>query len=442
MAEKIPFGQAGKIYPPEFITGRKGKSGKDLPDKWQASRRIHTLSGVVKEITAWGNTSEEAIENLVLKTKEKLAMPGGSLLLSNSSVVGSVALEWIAQLEKESERANPRIKAGTVSGYERTFEKALLPLFGQVRLNELTPALCQAHINTIADNFSEDYARKAATVMKQICYTAMMHNALATNPMLAVKPPRRILPEVITFTPAEMAAIRQALWADGLATFERNPDDIHAAFQWAVLGEVLISTAMRFGEALACQWGQIGEIDGEPVLDINGTMTEYKKNGVRYHERSRVLKKGTVDKPKHRTVYLAKTAYAALMLIKPEGAKSTDYIFNNIDRQGNYGTMPYKSTTARSNIVRRLKKAELDYIQVNPHKFRKTTATVVRDGSGYMETASRLLGHVLKEEQSVTNRHYIQSRKNICPNVNDIIESYLELCSKIVPLPEIPGFNK
>jgi integrase len=442
MAEKIPFGEAGKIYTPKLVTNRVGKGGKKLPDKWQTSRRIHTLYGVVKEIEAWGNSPEEAIENLSIKTQKRLAMPGGSSLLNGNSLVRTAAEACIAAMESEAGNSNPRIKFGTIAGYERIYANGLHRLVGDVRLKDVTPALFQMVINQIATEHSEDYARKAAAVMKHICATAIMHNVFTTNPMLAVKPPRRVQLDVIAFSAAEIAEIRHALWADGKAKFEQNPDDIQAAYQWAVLVELLIATAMRFGEALACQWGQIGEIDGQPVLDINGTMTEYTKDGIRHHERSRVLKKGTAERPKHRTVFLSKTAYAALMLIKPADAQPTDYIFNNIDRQGNHGTMPYKSTTARSNIVRRLKKAELDHIQVNPHKFRKTTATVVRDGSGYMETASRLLGHVLKEEQTVTNRFYIQSRKNICPNVNDIIETYLARCSRIEPLPEIPGLNK
>ena len=258
MAEKIPFGQAGKIYPPEFLTGRVGKNGNPLRDRWRARRRVHTLFGVLKEICAYGDTAEEAIEKLTIKTQKKLAMPGGSSLLWPTSLIRTVAEVLISDLEKETKRSSPRVKAGTVTNYERVYRNHIHPLMGEVKLNEAKPALCQAVVNEIADKMSEDAARKAATVLKQV----------------------------------------------------------------------------------------------------------------------------------------------------------------------------FNTGAVRSAIGRVLKAANLQDIVFHPHKARKTVATLVWERSGYMENASRLLSHAVQGEHKITKGHYLEKRRNVAPNMNSHIESYISECSE------------
>jgi len=435
MTQQLALGTGGEIN----FTKRKGRKRKDGtygPSSILARRNIRDWQGETREITAMGKTQTQAAEKLVLKTKDELAMVSGNDQLQPTSLVGEAAEVWITKLWNDTRRKNPRRVDGTVAGYERDYQNHVHREIGKVRIFEVTPAVCQQVIDTIEAKYSEDAARKAATILRAVFDTAIFHKARRDNPMAAVETPQKTQNEVIAFTPTEIARLRCALWTADLEALKSRRPGPKPTFHLPVLVDVLLGTGARIGEILAIKWRDLIIQDGKPALHLRSTVIESETEQGTFPSRIQpFLKGGSVVNPKWRIVFLPQFALDAIEFIRPGDAAPTDFVFaaqrRNKHRESKHRTIANTRKQFRNTIPEN----GLGDIHFHLHKIRKTVGTLVERERG-LKTAGELFGHA-GPTSNVTYVSYVE-KTNIAPELNEILENYVAGCQAEIPLPEMP----
>jgi integrase len=139
----------------------------------------------------------------------------------------------------------PNLARATREAYEGAWEKLIEPRLGKLRLSEITPlALEQFMRSLLASGVGEASAEKVWVVLSSMLGRAEAWGWVARNPVRAARKPRkqnaRRVPRPLM--PTDIEALRLQIG---------QPD--------AALVSLLAYAGLRPGEALALQWGDIGE---------------------------------------------------------------------------------------------------------------------------------------------------------------------------------------
>jgi integrase len=142
--------------------------------------------------------------------------------------------------------AATRVRPSTHERYCSLMRGHVEPRIGRVRMAKLRPVHVQAVLDgMIADRFAPRTAEQAYRVLSAALRQGVRWRVLATNPALAVSPPRPDRPELVV---PDAAAVRGIL--------EGAEGPLHVALLLAA------STGMRRGEVLGLRWAAI---DGTKV---------------------------------------------------------------------------------------------------------------------------------------------------------------------------------
>jgi integrase len=165
---------------------------------------------------------------------------------------------------------SPNLARATREAYEGAWEKLIEPRLGKLRLSEITPlALEQFMRSLLASGVGEASAEKAWVVLSSMLGRAEAWGWAARNPVRAASKPRkqnaRRVPRPLT--PIDIEAIRLQLG---------QPD--------ATLVALLAYAGLRPGEALALQWGDIGE----QAIHISRSVSFGEAKGTKTGARRRV----------------------------------------------------------------------------------------------------------------------------------------------------------
>lgn len=171
--------------------------------------------------------------------------------------------------------------------------------------------------------------------------------------------------------------------------------------------ELLAATGARPGEVLAIRWEDVDLLADPPTVTLTGTVVDHGKVTGQPLHRQYARK---LDAPAH-TVVLPAFGVAVLTelysVTGPAGA-----VLKNRDG----------GLVSLSNIRTSLREALADHDEltwVTPKSFRKTTATVVRDGLG-VEAAQQQLSH---KQLGTTERHYVQ-RVTAGPDTRAVLDEW------------------
>ncbi|WP_125776189.1 tyrosine-type recombinase/integrase [Antribacter gilvus] len=389
--------------------------------KWRAKVRVRLFDGSETQVSRVGPTGEEARLRVQDAVAERLGAPQGSMDLKPDSKVGAACRQWINELRVRSGWANPQIRPQTVDEYERLLGNHVVPRLGKLRLNELTPARCQAWVDGIVargqgkkhDLISTTISARGAFIA--VLDRAVVHDALRDNPVRKTIPPAKKRPDPKAMTTTDVYRLRAAVRAWEASRMGQPGPKPTGHLPVAV--DVMLGTGMRIGEVMALRWGEVNlSPDGLPTISVEATLADVKGQGT---VRQAMPKTDAGE----RTIIIPAFLAASLESIRPAVTTAEMPVFpSRRFRDGRNVLTPQTPHNIRRSLRAALEEAGM-VGEVYPHLLRKTVATVVARKMGVADAAA-LLGH--KIDGGVTGRHYIE-RLRLAPDTSAVLQAMVEI---------------
>jgi integrase len=202
--------------------------------------------GKPRRATAYGKTEKEARQRL----REMLRRIEDGQTPKDSTISLSQWTERWLVATAASRRAT------TQATYSSLLRTHALPVLGDVRLRDLTPAMIEDWALELGTRRAASTTRQALTVLAMVLDAAVKHELLRRNVARLVERPRQPRSEARSYSSEEVALVLNAAGADRLATFLT----------------VTAYTGLRKGEVLALRWEDINLDASTPVLRVTGTL--------------------------------------------------------------------------------------------------------------------------------------------------------------------------
>ncbi len=252
---------------------RRGKNSWEItihlgwhPDTGKRVRGYHSFTGTRK--------AAEAEERRLLRERDL-----GVYVEPSSIGTAEMLRMWL-------ENVRPQVAPLTYEGYELTVEKHLAPAFERVPLAKLRPLHVQDYIDRALASgrcdkkggLSTTTVRHHYGVLREALNHALRLQLIATNPAMAVRPPRYVRQETNVLTEAQTAQLLRA--AEGR--------DLYAALV------VATCTGARRGELLGLRWEDVDLQTG--MLTIRRAL-QATKSGLTFKEPKSAQSKRTIALP-------------------------------------------------------------------------------------------------------------------------------------------------
>jgi integrase len=211
---------------------RRGKGeGTVYPDRqrgvWVAQLPADELTGKRPQRTA--PTQREA---LALLAQMKAERQGGKDLTAKQPTVAAFLDTWLEEIVK------PTLRASTHDSYRNLVRLYIVPTLGRLRIEALTPALCQRWANQLTQRVAISTVHNAYQRLRTALNVAIDWGYITSNPAKSVKLSKLPPVKARGFT---VAQARQLL--DGAAGWHLE------ALVW-----VLLVLGLRRGEVLGLAW--------------------------------------------------------------------------------------------------------------------------------------------------------------------------------------------
>jgi integrase len=152
-------------------------------DSWQVAFRAG--SGVrVRETVRGSRTDAERRRTELLREYD---MTG--LVPDREASVETFSVQWIDHVAH-------RVKPTTLKRYRELLECHVVPVIGPVRMTELRPAAVQKVVSKLLETRSPRTAVNTYRVLSGMLGEAIRWGVMATNPALAIRPPRPPRPDL------------------------------------------------------------------------------------------------------------------------------------------------------------------------------------------------------------------------------------------------------
>jgi integrase len=174
-------------------------------------------------------------------TKLLGARDSGTLVRASRETVRAYLERWLDTWAK------PRLRIRTHQSYRWLMERYVLPVLGDLRLSQLTPADIQHLYNRMAEGgLSTRTIRYTHSVLRSALVQAVRVNLIVRNPADLTEPPRLVRREMKALGPVEAAAFLKAARDD----------------RWYAFWLLLLTSGLRPGEALGLKWS---DLDGSRI---------------------------------------------------------------------------------------------------------------------------------------------------------------------------------
>ncbi len=369
--QRLAPGEHGKI-----TDARRG-------EVFYATTYLRLHSGKLREREASSRKSaEDARRELKRRIKAELEAGEPTGAVNHKTTLDELFETWILAKINDD-----RISERTATLYRDAWRLHGRKQIGELRIRELSTSRADAHVKTLPPSASV----MLRSVLAGMFSMAVRYDVLAHNPIRETRATTIDRKPARAITPLEFEQVRLAVAARPL----------EAAFV-----ELLAATGVRPAEVLAIRWEDVDLLGTPPTVTVSGTVVDAGRiAGKPTHRQDH--RKGQA--PPH-TVSLPSFGVRVLTglysVTGPEGPV--------LGRDGRY--VPLASI--RGSLRALLAEHEgLDWI--TPHSFRRTVATVVRDGLG-IEAAQRQLSHT---RLSTTEGHYAQ-RATTGPDARSVLEQW------------------
>ncbi|MGP5496210.1 tyrosine-type recombinase/integrase [Corynebacterium flavescens] len=366
-----PLGTWGEINVQALDSGR-----------FKAETRLRLWNGQSVRVQARGKSKTAATNALKAKCTQRLGASDTEVLTTTSTVKDLLAA-WI--------ETKTSVRPQTRDRYNNSIELHIVPAFGGMRLNEVTPA----YLDTWLQAQPPGIGANIRTVLKGAFVMATRYGLIASNPMAVVRPVDVQQKEVRALTVEEIPIFRKQIKKSGNQTLIDVVDFV-------------LATGLRAGEVLGLVWSDIDLDAAPPLLRTSGTLTYSSEKG---HIKQGRGKTGAAARPIQlpavavEIVTRRKEVFGPLEMIFPSGAGT--FIWEN-------------------NFNRWLRDARGEQFKwVTIHSLRKTLGSIVADQLGPHKAAD-VLGHT---DSRLTERVYYQRNYQGVP-IGDVVDAVLPLSKK------------
>ncbi|WP_166787144.1 site-specific integrase [Cryobacterium sp. TMT2-23] len=292
---------------------------------------------------------------------------------------------------------------GTKDTYKRQLRLLVLPFFENFTVREVTVGRIELFLKKQRET-SYTRAKHSRTILGMILAFAVRRGIIPRNPIKEAsrmkKPPHT--PKALTTE--QIAAIRLAAreWRTGEGRMGPRSDG-----QIRDIIEVMLGTATRIGEVLALRQCDV-DIDSDPPrVNISGTLVVHNGAGVHRQEHPKTHESNRVIAVPQ---FAADVISQRLALLDPEDCEHLLF-FSRV------GT-PLAPYNVRRSFRGILLNAGLEGLEITPHSFRRTGATLLANELG-IQAAADMLGHT---STSTTKAHYAEPDRTVKSGPADVLQ--------------------
>lgn len=338
-------------------------------------RRHVRINGTTVWITA--KTEQEYMEKVV-------RLSGGNVMPVSKPKhpFGEYALTWLNVFSR------PNVERVTSVSYEQQLKNYILPVLGEMNLEDITPADVQKIFNNMGKHMKQESKNKVKIVLNQIFKMAMNDDIIAKNPLEA--PSIRIKGEKSTPTvPYSVNEMRYM--AEHLIDIQSGMDRAWLA--------ISISLPLRPEEVLGLTWADVDEVNG--VFHIRNTVTHPARN-----------------EPEFKTY--TKTAVSIRDLAVSEELLSCLPVRGKLNEFVIGGKTPLTYMQVRRMRERIQRDIQFDG-SITPRRFRTTVATDISAQTHDLKLVQKMLGH---SSPQMTLKHYDKGRSTTVDATDAIASCY------------------
>lgn len=338
-------------------------------------RRHVRINGTTVWITA--KTEQEYMEKVV-------RLSGGNVMPVSKPKhpFGEYALTWLNVFSR------PNVERVTSVSYEQQLKNYILPVLGEMNLEDITPADVQKIFNNMGKRMKQESKNKVKIVLNQIFKMAMNDDIIAKNPLEA--PSIRIKGEKSTPTvPYSVNEMRYM--AEHLIDIQSDMDRAWLA--------ISISLPLRPEEVLGLMWADVDEVNG--VFHIRNTVTHPARN-----------------EPEFKTY--TKTAASIRDLAVSEELLSCLPVRGKLNEFVIGGKTPLTYMQVRRMRERIQRDIRFDG-SITPRRFRTTVATDISAQTHDLKLVQKMLGH---SSPQMTLKHYDKGRSTTVDATDAIASCY------------------
>lgn len=338
-------------------------------------RRHVRINGTTVWITA--KTEQEYMEKVV-------RLSGGNVMPVSKPKhpFGEYALTWLNVFSR------PNVERVTSVSYEQQLKNYILPVLGEMNLEDITPADVQKIFNNMGKRMKQESKNKVKTVLNQIFKMAMNDDIIAKNPLEA--PSIRIKGEKSTPTvPYSVNEMRYM--AEHLIDIQSGMDRAWLA--------ISISLPLRPEEVLGLTWADVDEVNG--VFHIRNTVTHPARNEPEF-------KTYTKTAASIRDLAVSEELLSCL----PVRGKPNEFVIG--------GKTPLTYMQVRRMRERIQRDIQFDG-SITPRRFRTTVATDISAQTHDLKLVQKMLGH---SSPQMTLKHYDKGRSTTVDATDAITSCY------------------
>ncbi|WP_254359300.1 tyrosine-type recombinase/integrase [Microbacterium hominis] len=300
----------------------------------------------------------------------------------------------------------------TLESYRSTITHVVTPACGNLPLRDLTVLRCNRILLGIWEEKSLPAARRARSILSQVCQTGIEHEVIAANP---IRDARRLpLPDKkeSVLSPDQVMVVHELMrgWrADGAGFGPRPNVAVLENVMW-----IMIGTSARIGEVLGLRRCDVDVTARPATVLIAGTIKQSKVNGL--------YRKNTPKRSRQkRRIALPSFAAAAVRVQLAEADRDPEAFLFSTKTGRPFSVSNYERLlrTFIDDNEKALQAAAIDTGEFSTHIFRRTTATII-DAAAGITLASRLLGHA---NEQVTRHSYVVTAELVDPVTADIMEN-------------------
>jgi integrase len=327
------------------------------PGRFRAVTRFRDWDGQSRQVTATGSSRNAAKIALKIELATRMRVGDAGDALNADSPFTMLADAWLEDLMLDVDRAD-----STKDIYERELRGLVLPLFENFTVREVTVGRIERFLK-VQRAKSYTRAKHPRTILSMVLGFAVRRGVIPRNPVKDTSRMKKPKHTPKALTPEQIAEIRAAAreWRVAEGTKGPKPDG-----QVRDLIEVMLGTATRIGETLALRKCDVDMTADPPRVHVSGTVIVRKGAGVvrqphpKTHESNRVV---------------AVPPFAAEVIrqrLTTIGAKDAEHLLF-FTRNGT-PLAPYNVRRVFREILRN---AGLEGLEITPHAFRRTGATLL-----------------------------------------------------------------
>ena len=379
---------------PEYIKDLIGETLMQVTDKLNLGNSIPNRDSLESEefmsntirrhvringTTVWSTakTEQEYMEKVV-------RLSGGNVMPVSKPKhpFGEYALTWLNVFSR------PNVERVTSVSYEQQLKNYILPVLGEMNLEDITPADVQKIFNNMGKYMKQESKNKVKIVLNQIFKMAMNDDIIAKNPLEA--PSIRIKGEKSTPTvPYSVNEMRYM--AEHLIDIQSGMDRAWLA--------ISISLPLRPEEVLGLTWADVDEVNG--VFHIRNTVTHPARNEPEF-------KTYTKTAASIRDLAVSEELLSCL----PVRGKPNEFVIG--------GKTPLTYMQVRRMRERIQRDIQFDG-SITPRRFRTTVATDISAQTHDLKLVQKMLGH---SSPQMTLKHYDKGRSTTVDATDAIASCY------------------